>query len=88
MSKTKVHVRVLPTERDTQNRWHVDGKEIVSSNNPSDLLANNRSSDIILYGYSGTGKSFTIFGKDAIPGILQRSLDTIKKAIGPDETIS
>lgn len=37
--KTKVYVRVLPTERDTQNHWHVDGKKIISVDNPNDKFS-------------------------------------------------
>lgn len=33
---------------------------------------------LMTYGYSGTGKTYTLFGKDKISGILQSTLSTIK----------
>lgn len=53
-----------------------------------DMLQNDRNACIMLYGYSGTGKTFTIFGKDDSPWILRQSLRMIKAKIAPDEDIS
>lgn len=53
-----------------------------------EMLAKDKNSGIILYGYYGTGKSYTIFGKDDTSEILQRSLTKIKEAVKPHETIS
>ena len=38
------------------------------------FLANGRNIMLLTYGYSGTGKSFTIFGAPGKPGILQKTL--------------
>lgn len=46
------------------------------------FLSQNRSILIITYGYSGVGKTFTIFGKPRNEGILQKSLQNIKNKKG------
>ena len=41
------------------------------------FLADNKSIMLITYGYSGVGKTFTVFGKGTTPGLLQSSLQSI-----------
>lgn len=48
-----------------------------------EMLANDRSGGIILYGYFETGKI-----KGGTSGILQHSLDIIKQAFAPNDTTS
>lgn len=52
------------------------------------ILSENQSCTIILYGYSGTGKTYSIFGQDGIPGILNKSIEMMKRNVGGSEMIS
>lgn len=48
------------------------------------FLSMGKSILLITYGYSGVGKTFTIFGnkKDNLKGLLQKALETIKNKLG------
>jgi hypothetical protein len=46
------------------------------------FLAKNKSIMLITYGYSGVGKTYTLFGTNKVSGLLQRSLTSIQNQDG------
>jgi hypothetical protein len=59
-----------------------DITEIIDPERVVGSLINGKNVLIFTYGYSGSGKTYTLFGKDSTQGVLQIIIDNIRKTPG------